>query len=91
MNRRGFLAGILAAGIAPAVVRAASLMPLVVRDSGLWVYGDSGIFVVPENLVRVVYLSMIGGGGGGGKGERLIAPQPFELLPGREYTITVRR
>ena len=29
MNRRGFLAGILAAGMAPAVVRAASLMKVV--------------------------------------------------------------
>ena len=34
MNRRGFLAGILAAGMAPAVVRAASLMK-VVSPTGL--------------------------------------------------------
>ena len=34
MNRRGFLAGILAAGMAPAVVRAASLMK-VVSPAGL--------------------------------------------------------
>ncbi len=31
MNRRGFLAGILAAGLAPAFVRAGSLMPVVTR------------------------------------------------------------
>lgn len=35
MNRRGFLGAILAAGVAPAVVRAVSLMPLVTRPSGL--------------------------------------------------------
>ena len=34
MNRRGFLAGILAAGMAPAVVRAASLMK-VISPTGL--------------------------------------------------------
>lgn len=36
MNRRGFLVGILAAGMAPAVVRAASLMK-VVSPTGLMV------------------------------------------------------
>jgi hypothetical protein len=36
MNRRGFLGAILAAGVAPAVVKAASLMPIFVRrESGL--------------------------------------------------------
>lgn len=36
MNRRGFLSAILAAGIAPAVCKAANLMPVFVRrESGL--------------------------------------------------------
>lgn len=46
MNRRGFLAGILAAGISPAIVRAASLMPVKVMDSGIavptWLGVDLG-------------------------------------------------
>ena len=33
MNRRGFLRGILAAGVAPAIVRIESLMPLVADDA----------------------------------------------------------
>lgn len=37
MNRRNFLAGILAASAAPAIVRAASLMPVKVMDSGVLV------------------------------------------------------
>ncbi len=37
MNRRGFLAGILALGISPAIVKASSLMPVQkVSKSGLW-------------------------------------------------------
>ena len=40
MNRRSFLGAILAAGAAPAIVRADSLMRVVVRpDSGLITYG----------------------------------------------------
>lgn len=36
MNRRGFLHAMLAAGAAPAVVKAANIMPIFVRrDSGL--------------------------------------------------------
>lgn len=35
MNRRGFLGAILAAGVAPAVVQAANLMPMVRRPSGV--------------------------------------------------------
>lgn len=35
MNRRGFLSAILAAGVAPAVVRAASLMPVRTLPSGI--------------------------------------------------------
>lgn len=37
MNRRGFLSSILALGAAPAVVRAASLMPWKATESGLLV------------------------------------------------------
>lgn len=36
MNRRGFLLGMLAAGVAPAVVKAANIMPVFMRrESGL--------------------------------------------------------
>ncbi len=35
MNRRGFMTAILSAGVAPAVVRAASLMPVRQLDSGV--------------------------------------------------------
>lgn len=35
MNRRSFLAGILAAGVAPAIVRASSLMPWRVTEAGV--------------------------------------------------------
>lgn len=40
MNRRGFLAGILAAGAAPAIVRAEILMPLAPR---IWVPAPLGV------------------------------------------------
>lgn len=40
MNRRGFLSGILALSAAPAIVKAANLMPIwVQRESGLYVSG----------------------------------------------------
>lgn len=41
MNRRGFLGAILAAGVAPAVVKASSLMPVLVRK-------ELGGLLVPE-------------------------------------------
>ena len=50
MNRRGFLAGILAAGMAPAVVRAASLMK-VISPTGL-VAPPSDILLVPSIISR---------------------------------------
>ena len=42
MNRRGFLGAILAAGVAPAVVKAANIMPVFVRREvgGLLVPGE---------------------------------------------------
>lgn len=43
MNRRGFLGAILAAGAAPAIVKAASLMPVFTRSA-------SGLFVPPTRL-----------------------------------------
>ena len=45
MNRRGFLGAILAAGMAPAIVHAANLMPLVVRPSGL---------IVPMSMREII-------------------------------------
>jgi hypothetical protein len=47
MDRRGFLGAILAAGVAPAVVKAASLMPLWVRsESGLIVRSGNGLLTI---------------------------------------------
>lgn len=43
MNRRGFLGAILAGAVAPAVVRAASLMPWKATESGL---------LLPTGLIR---------------------------------------
>ena len=40
MNRRGFLGSILALGVAPAIVRADSLMRIVPRDAGVWYSKD---------------------------------------------------
>lgn len=48
MNRRGFLGAILAAGIAPAVVRASSLM----RLSGIIV--PSTEIIVPDNKLLTI-------------------------------------
>jgi hypothetical protein len=58
MNRRSFLQSILAVGIAPAVVRAESLMKMVRRESGLvapeWVYPDMDAEVGYYERVRWV-------------------------------------
>lgn len=43
MNRRGFLGAILAAGVAPAVVKASSLMPVFVRK-------ELGGLLVPDGV-----------------------------------------
>lgn len=43
MNRRGFLLGMLAAGAAPAIVKAANIMPLFVRKEA------AGLFI-PETV-----------------------------------------
>lgn len=41
MNRRGFMGSILALGLAPAIVRASSLMPVIARiPDSLILYGD---------------------------------------------------
>lgn len=58
MNRRGFLAAMLAAGVAPAVVRAQSLMKLVpLSDSGIvgleWAEIDLGI-ATPMTLTEII-------------------------------------
>lgn len=41
MNRRGFLGAIIAAGAAPAIVRADSLMRIVPRDAGVLTLGEA--------------------------------------------------
>jgi hypothetical protein len=53
MNRRGFvtgLAGILVAGVAPAIVRASSIMPVLaplpVEYSWKWIHGEGGILSI---------------------------------------------
>lgn len=51
MNRRSFMAAILAGGMAPAIVRASSLMPIFVRrESGLFVPGPAGnYYATPDS------------------------------------------
>ncbi len=44
MDRRGFLGAILAAAASPAIVKAASLMPI-------WTRAESGLYVVAEDVV----------------------------------------
>lgn len=49
MDRRGFLGSILAAAVAPAIVRADSLMRVVSRDTWLWLPGVAGnYFTTPD-------------------------------------------
>ena len=59
MNRRSFLQAILAAGIAPAVVRAASLMPVRALASGLLVFHpDFFQLLTPEIITREALLML---------------------------------
>lgn len=54
MDRRGFLQGILALGIAPAIVRASSLMPIAVLEEPL--------IILPSGVSagnQIITLSMI--------------------------------
>lgn len=53
MNRRSFMAAILATGIAPAIVRASSLMPIFVRsESGIFLPGVVGnYFATPDSAL----------------------------------------
>lgn len=55
MNRRGFLQGILAAAAAPAIVKAASLMPVFVRKEtgGLLVPGWPSEMAVGNQLLTI--------------------------------------
>jgi hypothetical protein len=57
MNRRSFLQSILAVGIAPAVVRAESLMKMVRRESGLVVPSGMELMMAEEQVLieRVGY------------------------------------
>ena len=49
MKRRSFLAGILVASVSPAIVRAASLMPVKVMDSGLLV--PAKVVILLSNVI----------------------------------------
>ena len=51
MDRRGFLKGILALGIAPAVVRASSLMPIAVLEEPRIILGASPIPFIGEEML----------------------------------------
>ncbi len=74
MNRRGFIGSILALGVAPAIVRADSLMRLVPRDTTLLRYTYGASFPVREfvygnvlvhgvgNLLEMTVTSSIGEG-----------------------------
>ncbi len=52
MNRRGFLQGIIALGMAPAIVRASSLMPIRVLDAPrIVVWGESEITLLTPQII----------------------------------------
>lgn len=68
MNRRSFMQAILAASVAPAIVRAAHLMPVRVLDSGIVVGVDLGgpsytaaavMQLGPAGMVELLSLSMM--------------------------------
>lgn len=54
MNRRGFLAGILACAAAPAIARAASLMPVKALESGVLVPDlELGVYAINFEALQV--------------------------------------
>ena len=65
-NRRSFMASILAAGMAPAIVHAANLMPVFVRQkSGLFVPGIAGDYsITPDSGILMDPAPYIGSKGG---------------------------
>lgn len=48
VNRRGFLGAILAASVAPAIVRADSLMRIIPQEITLFIPGSAPLLLVPE-------------------------------------------
>ena len=103
INRRRFLASILAAGMAPAVIKAANLMPVRALPSGVLIAEDiatqgsilraqefvsDGVFTVPRG-VSSVWLSCYGAGGGGGSGECVVdyVKQPIKVPPSGVITV----
>ncbi len=60
MNRRGFLGAILAAGVAPAVVRAESLMKWTRAPSGLFLSGTEIEFIDWNIELHTETISFIG-------------------------------
>lgn len=55
MNRRGFLSSILALGVAPAIVRADSLMRIIPRETSVFVAGiESAPIAASGNVVTMV-------------------------------------
>ncbi len=86
MNRRGFMAAILCAGVAPAVVRAASLMPVRQLDNGIVLpWGDTPLTMIStfdryplidfDAVYRVIGKQML----------RTIEESAFLALTGRKY------
>ena len=71
VNRRGFLGTCLALGVAPAIVRADSLMRIVPRETGVFVPW----FVDPALLCRTSMGASIGWIIGSAIGDRIILPR----------------
>lgn len=94
LSRRGFLGAILTAGVAPAIVKAASLMPvrpvgalILPGDEDFNLTGGRFVYSLPDGL-RQVYVEMYGAGGGGSGGMEYVS-RPLTLEAGRTYTVVV--
>lgn len=76
LSRRGFLSGIIAAGVAPAFVRPGLIMPikpaLVATAAPLWIL-DNQVAYVSQRWVVVPWRYTEAG--------RVIALEPIDLMP----------
>lgn len=61
LSRRGFLHGILATAMAPAIVRSESLMKIVVPSQEIWTPSliTRGSFLIPHELAQKSFAAMI--------------------------------